>query len=329
MTGKNKLIFAVALVCISLLLAGVSFAQESVFKSSGKGTLTAEQINAHPIMPWWMPATPEAQPYKYRNIDMVAVSFATDQDKAAALVPDELELVALPGMPGQSAASLIFAKYRENDQTGPYMEGIVTIPVLFKGMVYLYVAAIYVDSDAALIAGREFGGYPKKIAKITMYNYGNLFLSRMCRATAQEKTADPQFYDIASSAVTKGGRLFSVPLAAEKIKQLPFPYNMLLPMPEATGEPQPYVLPTIGLRTIPGVGKAAANAEIQQLIGTPWIITRAEVYAGLNPSIDMIPSIEDPIARKLPINMVLGAFILRGDMHTDPSQWLLLKDYKK
>ncbi|MBW2023200.1 MAG: acetoacetate decarboxylase family protein [Deltaproteobacteria bacterium] len=329
MIGKNKIILAVALICISLIFAGASFAQEPAFKSSGKGKLTAEQINAHPIMPWWMPATPESQPYKYRNIDMVAVAFATDQDKAAALVPDELDLLALPGMPGQSAASLIFAKYRENDQTGPYTEAIVTIPVLAKGMPFLYVAAIYVDTDAALIAGREFGGYPKKIAKITMYNYGNLFLSRLCRATAQEKTADPQFYDIASSNVTKGGRLFSVPLRTKKIKQLPFPYNMLLPLPKATGKPQPYVLPTIGLRTIPGVGKASGHAEVQQLIGTPWIITRAEVYAGLNPSIDLIPSIEDPIAQKLPINMVLGAFILRGDMHTDPGQWLLLKDYKK
>ena len=63
--------------------------------------------------------------------------------------------------------------------------------------------------------------------------------------------------------------------------------------------------------------------------GCPATIDKARVYAGLDPSIDIIPSKKDPIAQKLPINMVLGAFILRGDMHTDPEQWLLLKEYKK
>ena len=327
--SRGKLIILIILITFSLGLTGVCMAQQSPFKSSGKGSLKAAEVNKHPIMPWWMPVTPEAQTYHYRNIDMVAVAFSTDRDKAAALVPEELDMIALPDMPGQSAASLIFAKYRENDQTGPYMEAIVTIPVLFKGTPFLYVSAIYVDTDSALTAGREFGGYPKKIADIEMYNYGNLFLSRLSRATTQEKTADPQFYDLASSSVTKGSVLFSVPLPANNIKQLPFPYNMLLPLPKATGKPQPYVLPTIGLRTIPGVGKNSVHAELQQLIGTPWIITRAKVYAGVNPSIDFIPSKEDPIASKLPVNTVLGAFVLRGDMHTDPKEWLLLVDYKK
>ena len=326
---KKRKLFVLAVISAALLLAaGPVFTQSPAFKSSGPGTLTAAEVNRHPIMPWWMPITPAAQPYKYRNIDMVAVAFATDQDKAAALVPQELDLLALPGMPGQSAASLIFAKYRENDQIGPYMEAIVTIPVLFQGTPYLYVAAIYVDSDSALTAGREFGGYPKKIAKITMYNYGNLFLSSLCRGSMQEKTADPQFYDLASSNVIRGGQLFSAPLPRENIKQLPFPYNMILPLPPANGRPQPYILPTIGLRTLPGVGGKALQAEVQELIGTPWVITRAKVYAGLNPSLDLLSSPEDPIARKLPVNMVLGAFILRGDMHTDPAQWKLLKKYK-
>ena len=324
-----KLKFIAPLAFVGLLLANtLSLAGTSPFQSSGKGTLEAKEAKQHPIMPWWMPITPESTTYKYRNIDMVAVAFATDQDKIEKLVPKELDLIAIPGMPGQSSASLIFAKYRENDQTGPYMEAILAIPVLHKGNPFLYVAAIYVDSDAALAAGREFGGYPKKLATINLYNYGNLFLSQMSRGSMQEKTANPIFYDLASSNVTRGGRLFSVPLPAQKIHQLPFPYNMLLPMPEATGEPQPYILPTIGLRTIPGVGKDADKTQVQQLIGTPWIITKATVWEGLNASIDFIPSKEDPLAKHFPINMILGAFILRGDMHTDPKDWLLLEDYR-
>ena len=325
-----KNLFKTLLMLLPLLTVwSATQAAESPFQSSGKGALRASEVSRHPVMPWWMPATPESTTYHYRNIDMVAVAFSTDQDKAARLVPKELDLIAIPGMPGQSSASLIFAKYRENDQTGPYMEAILAIPVLHKGTPYLYVVAIYVDNDAALIAGREFGGYPKKLANIRLVNFGNLFLSHMSRATTQEKTADPQFYDIASSRVTRGGRLFSVPLPASKIRQLPFPYNMLLPMPKANGKPQPYILPTIGLRTFPGVGKQANRAQIQQLIGTPWVITRATVWEGLDASIDLIPSEEDPLAQNLPINMILGAFILRGDMHTNPATWPLLEDYRK
>jgi len=325
---KNRFLTVLAL---TLTLFGSSAVQaaDSPFQSSGKGALASSEVAKHPIMPWWMPVTPESTTYHYRNIDLVAVAFATDQDKVAKLVPQELDLIAIPGMPGQSSASLIFAKYRENDQTGPYMETILAVPVLFQDQPWLYVAAIYVDNDAAMIAGREFGGYPKKIADIQMRNYGNLFLSNLARAEKQAKTADPQFYDVASSKVTRGGQLFSVPLPARKIRQMPFPFNMLLPMPEATGEPQPYVLPTIGLRTVPGVGKQAGEAQVQQLIGTPWIITRATVWEGLDASIDFVPAKEDPLAQTLPVNMILGAFILRGDMHTDPTTWPLLKDYRK
>ncbi len=316
-------------ICLALIAAGGVAAQDSPFKSAGKGTLTPDTISEHPIMPWWMPAAAEAEPYQYRHIDMVAVSFATDFDKAAGLVPEDLDLLALPGMPGQTAVTMLFAKYRENDQTGPYMEMVVSIPVIADGGLYLYVAAIYVDNDAALIAGREFGGYPKKIADINIYNYGDLFLCRMSRSTSQEKTADPQFSDIATAKVARGGQLFSVPLPEEDIRQLPFPFNMLLPLPPANGKPQPYVLPTMGLRTIPGVGKDAKHAEIMQLITTPWVITNARVWAGVQPSIDLIANAEDPIAQMLPINMVLASFILRGDMYTDPTDWVLFRDYKK
>jgi hypothetical protein len=103
---------------------------------------------------------------------------------------------------------------------------------------------------------------------------------------------------------------------------------MLLPMPQATGEPQSYILPTIGLRTIPGVGAEARQTQVQQLIGTPWVITEAVVWEGLTPSLDFIASDDDPIARTLPVNLVLGSFILRGNMHTNPAEWLLLHDYK-
>ena len=294
-----------------------------------KGTLSAEEYTTKPV-PSWGPTYP-GMAAAYRNMDYVCVAFATDPDKAAALIPKQLELINIPALGGQAAANLVFAKYRECD-LGPYMEVIVSIPVLHKGQIYAYVPAIYVDNDAALLAGREIGGYPKKLAQITMRNYGNLFLSHMARGAIQKKTDDPNFTDLASSSVTKGGKLLSVPLPADKTIELPPPYNLLLPLPPPTGEPQDYVITTMALRRFPGIGpgpNGAAGAEVLQLVGTPWHVTKAEIYAADAASMEFFPSEEDPIGQLLPVNSVLGAFILRGDMHTKADEWTLAEDLKK
>jgi len=294
-----------------------------------KGTLSPEEYTTKP-MPHWGPAF-DAAHGGYKNMDYVTVTFATDADKAAALIPQELELINIPMLPGQSAASLVFAKYRECD-LGPYMEVIVSIPVLHKGQPYLFLAAIYVDNDAALIAGRELGGYPKKMAVVTMRNYGNLFLSHMSRGSMQEKTADPNFSDLASSNVTKGDKLLSVPLAADTSAQLPSPYDLLLPQPPPTGEPQDYVLTTMGLRRFPGIGagpNGVAGADVVQLVATPWRVTKGEIYAADAAGIELYSSEEDPLGELLPVNAVLGAWVLRGDMDTNPEEWMLIEDLKK
>jgi hypothetical protein len=294
-----------------------------------KGTLSPEEYTTKATPSWGQTYDPASA--NYGDMDYVSVAFATDADKAAALIPKELELLSVPALQGQAAANLVFAKYRECD-LGPYMEVIVSIPVVHNGQVFGYIPAIYVDNDAALLAGRELGGYPKKMAQITMRNYGNLFLSHMSRGSMQEKTADPNFSDLASSSVTKGGKLFSVPLPADTTVELPSPYNLLLPLPPPTGEPQDYVLPTAALRRVPGVGpgpNGAAGAVVVQLVGTPWHVTKAEVYAADAASMELFPSEEDPIGQLLPCNSVLGAFILRGDMYTKSDEWMLLEDLKK
>jgi Acetoacetate decarboxylase (ADC) len=305
--------------------------EKSLFNPGLKGTLSPAEYTNKP-MPHWGPTYPSPDtPYYYRDIDMIVVSYACDAAKAAALLPEELELVDIPALPGQAAVNHVFAKYRENDQIGPYTEFIVNIPVLHKGALYLYVPAIYVDNEAALTAGREFGGYPKKMAQITMRNYGNLFLSQMSRGSMQEKTSDPNFSDVASSRVTKGGKLASVPLPADKTPQMPFPYNLLLPLPPATGKPQNLVLPTMGLLRIPGVGPGpdgAVGARTILLVGSPWVVTKADIFIGVDPSIELYHSKEDPIGELLPIDAVIGSYIIRGDLYTDPMNWHVVADLK-
>jgi hypothetical protein len=57
-------------------------------------------------------------------------------------------------------------------------------------------------------------------------------------------------------------------------------------------------------------------------------VTRADIYAGDGASIELHTTQEDPLGRLLPVNAVLGAYILRGDMHTTATEWVLVEDLK-
>jgi len=98
------------------------------------------------------------------------------------------------------------------------------------------------------------------------------------------------------------------------------------------GKPQDYVLPTMALRRLPGVGRGPngfTGAEVLQLITTPWHVTKAEFYVGAAAGMEIYPSKEDPIGQLLPCNAVLGAYIFRGDMYTKAEEWVVAEDLKK
>ena len=317
-------------VAIALMASSYAFAQELInpIPIGEEGKLTVEEMKSG-AMPHWMPHYGNGVA-EYKDYDFVVVAYSTDEENVTALLPEGLNSIDIPFLPGQAPVNLVFAKYREVDILGPYLEVVVTLPVVIDGLPYLYVPAIYVDNDEAMTAGREYGGYPKKFADIELDTYGEWFLGKMARPSRSLKTSDPTFSDVVSVSVRKGGRLLSIPLPAEKIDPLPFPYGDLLPLPKATGKPQLLTLATIGLRSLPGVGEEPwGNADVLQLIASPWVTTDGEVYEGLEPTLDFQPRNEDPIAQALPVNGVLAAYIIRGTMHTDPSKWFLIKDYLK
>ena len=318
--------FASVVCALSLSICASVFGQQ--IPAGANGTLPPD-VYLKQTMPGQAPLYPTGTS-TYRDTEMALVAFTTDEDKAAALIPKELQLVKIPQLPGQASAVATFAKYRGNDEIGPYMEVIINIPVLYKGQLYLYVPYIYVDTDAAMAAGREIGGYPKKIANIQMRHFGSLWLGTMSRGTKEAKTADPNFSDIVSVSLRKAGRLFGVPLSGDKSPELPFPYNQILPMPPPTGAPQSYVLSTMGLRRIQGVGASANDAVIAQLVTTPWRVSQGAFFAASEVSLEFYPSKEDPIAQTLPVNSVLAGVILRADvMTTEPDEWSVAVDLLK
>jgi hypothetical protein len=81
-----------------------------------------------------------------------------------------------------------------------------------------------------------------------------------------------------------------------------------------------------------GAGKSPAThsgVEPHRDRWAPWHVTKAEFYAADAVSMEFFRSEEDPIGELLPVNSVLGAFILRGDMHTNADEWMLLEDLKR
>jgi hypothetical protein len=137
----------------------------------------------------------------------------------------------------------------------------VAIPALHQGQMYLYNPLIYVTTDEAMAAGREIGGWPKKIADIRIDRVGNEYPVSLARGGER----------LISATATRGGKLFSTPLPADKAVTLSYPYNMTFPLPPPTSKPQPTIpLLTATFKVIPGCGNDNPPPALAQLIGANW-----------------------------------------------------------
>jgi len=108
-------------------------------------------------MPAYAPLFPKP-PYFYKNATLMVFKYVTNET-AARMVPDSVELADPP------TAGLVFASYPSSN-LGPYDEVVLYLDVVFRGRPLQFAAFLYVTTDAAMAAGREMGGYPKKIARI-------------------------------------------------------------------------------------------------------------------------------------------------------------------
>ncbi len=120
-----------------------------------RGTLSKAQLGFS--MPPYAPLFPKP-PYFYKNAALLVFKYVTN-DFAARMVPDAVELSDPP------TAGLVFASYPSSN-LGPYDEVVLYLDVTFKGRPFQFGAFLYVTTDSAMAAGREMGGYPKKIARI-------------------------------------------------------------------------------------------------------------------------------------------------------------------
>jgi len=129
-----------------------------------QGRLTKDQFGL--TMPVVSAAYVEKPSY-WRNADWYTFEYRTDPEAAAAIVPEQLELM------DPTHVRLIFADY-EWSTGGPYREILQCINVLHKGEEYSFFTQAGVSQSIALMAGREGYGFPKKIGNIAFEKHEDL-----------------------------------------------------------------------------------------------------------------------------------------------------------
>ncbi|HUY23336.1 MAG TPA: acetoacetate decarboxylase family protein [Acidimicrobiales bacterium] len=111
-------------------------------------------------------------PYEYRRARMVTCLL--DGAAPRDVLPAGLQLPETP------SRAVVFADYPDTT-IGPYREVVVLAGADRNGAPGMFCPLIYVDSDAALCAGREIWGFPKKLAHIHIEQDGDAVSARLVR----------------------------------------------------------------------------------------------------------------------------------------------------
>jgi len=246
---------------------------------SVRGTLKKGQLGFS--MPSYAPLFPKP-PYFYNNATLMIFKYVTDVS-AARMVPDIVDLADPP------TAGLVFASYPSSN-LGPYDEVVLFLDVVFKGRPLQFGAFLYVTTDAAMAAGREMGGYPKKIARIE-------FLPGPDQTAVMERPA--------------GLRICTGTMRPEQ-RQFPSPD------PQKTAGPPPaLVLNYLTLRLIPSPQRNQPPTLVE-LLETTWTIDCSEVWTGPG-SCQLTGASElDPL-HWAPVRQPIVCELVKGDIRVDQS----------
>jgi len=124
-------------------------------------TISEDDIRSRAFaMPFTSPAYPVG-PYRFVNREFFIVTYRTDPDKLAAVVPAPLEVT-------DPVVKFEFIRMPDSNGFGDYTESGQVIPVRLRGEAGAYVHAMYLDDGPPIFGGRELWGFPKKLACPTL-----------------------------------------------------------------------------------------------------------------------------------------------------------------
>ena len=122
------------------------------------GLLTKDRFA--PVVPVHAPTYLPAPTVDFGDVDMLSITYRTDFGAAAQIVPDALELDDEPQV------TLSFISYGVSG-AGSYREVVHSIACRHQGQPVGYVPHIFVTNEPAMLAGREWLGWPKLLADIS------------------------------------------------------------------------------------------------------------------------------------------------------------------
>src|SRR5712664_4365982 len=107
-------------------------------------------------MPLTNPSFPPG-PYRFFNREYFVITYRTDPEALAAVVPEPLEVT-------EPVVKYEFIRMPDSTGFGDYTETGQVIPVRLNGEDGVYIHSMYLDDDAPIAGGRELWGFPKKRA---------------------------------------------------------------------------------------------------------------------------------------------------------------------
>jgi acetoacetate decarboxylase len=221
----------------------------------------------------------QSPPYFYRDIEIMMFTYITDSKAALKILPAPLEL------PDAAIAEVIFARYPFSN-VGAYNEVAQTLFCLHHGEPVGYSTRLHVTNPMAMVAGREIGGFGKRMGQIEVQQ------STVYLGTLEE----PVGVRLCTATLVPGEHL-----------------------PNAV----PKTLPFRSLRVIPNPADPA-NPSLVQLIGSEWNLESGEMYtatgglqfdavAALNPyqNLPIVEALPTDLAEKLGMQ---PCALFRGNM---------------
>jgi acetoacetate decarboxylase len=216
--------------------------------------------NSDPLYP--------SPPYIYKGNRGLLIIFKSDPEVLKKLVPAPL----IPNPDG--TVVMWFGEYKVAQPfVLPYVECGMSITSTLNGKSVEYSINLYLDDDAAITAGREIWGWPKKHAIMSYQQTSGKVV-----ATAKRKGVE--------------------------IIRVTFEATGDLPIKPA----EPLML--ANLKTIPSV-RAGAKPDVQQITGTPYSET-VRVLKGGKATLQLRSSPDDPLGN-IPVKEILDAMYSEYD----------------
>ena len=143
-------------------------------------------------MPLTNPSYPRA-PYRFFNREYVIITYRSDPQALAAVVPAPLEVT-------EPLVKYEFIRMPDSTGFGDYTESGQVIPVRLGDEVGAYTHSMYLDDNAPIAGGREIWGFPKKLASPKLVHEGDVIVgtlhygSQLCAAGSmgyKHRQADP------------------------------------------------------------------------------------------------------------------------------------------